>query len=172
MAKIGMFYGSTTGNTETAADLIKQEFDKLDSNVVEVFNVADDPINKMVNFDYLILGGSSWGDGELQDDWNDVWDQMDEMDFRGKKVALFGLGDQFGFSDTFQDALKLMADKVKELGGELVGLWPNEGYEFDDSAALVGDKFLGLSLDEDNQSDLTPQRVEAWVSRLKEEFGL
>jgi len=172
MAKIGMFYGSTTGNTETAADLIKQEFDKLDSNVVEVFNVADDPINKMVDFDYLILGGSSWGDGELQDDWNDVWDQMDEMDFRGKKVALFGLGDQFGFSDTFQDALKLMADKVKELGGELVGLWPNEGYEFDDSAALVGDKFLGLSLDEDNQSDLTPQRVEAWVSQLKEEFGL
>ena len=172
MAKIGMFYGSTTGNTETAADLIKQEFDKLDSNVVEVFNVADGPINKMVDFDYLILGGSSWGDGELQDDWNDVWDQMDEMDFRGKKVALFGLGDQFGFSDTFQDALKLMADKVKELGGELVGLWPNEGYEFDDSAALVGDKFLGLSLDEDNQSDLTPQRVEAWVSQLKEEFGL
>jgi len=172
MAKIGMFYGSTTGNTETAADLIKKEFDKIDADILEVFNVAGDRVSKMMDFDYLILGSSSWGDGELQDDWDDVWDQMDDLDLSGKKVALFGLGDQFGFSDTFQDALKVLADKVKELGGELVGLWPNEGYEFDDSAALVGEKFLGLSLDEDNQSDLTPERVEAWVAQLKDEFEL
>ena len=89
-----------------------------------------------------------------------------------RKVALFGLGDQFSFSDTFQDALKMLADKVRQLGADLVGQWPNEGYEFDDSAALTGGKFLGLSLDEDNQSDLTAERVKTWVAQLKDEFGL
>ena len=83
MAKIGMFYGSTTGNTETAANLIKKEFDKLDTGSSgSVFNVAVDPVSKMMDFDCLILGSSSWGDGELQDDWNDVWDQMDDLEFR------------------------------------------------------------------------------------------
>ena len=172
MAKIGMFYGSTTGNTETAANLIEKEFDKMDTGLLDVFNVAVDPVSKMMDFDCLILGSSSWGDGELQDDWNDVWDQMDDLDLKGKKAALFGLGDQFSFSDTFQDALKVLADKVRQLGADLVGQWPNEGYEFDDSAALTGGKFLGLSLDEDNQSDLTAERVETWVAQLKDEFGL
>ena len=172
MAKVGMFYGSTTGNTETAADLIQKEFGKLGADLLDVFNVADANVAKMADYDCLILGSSSWGDGELQDDWDEVWNEVGNLDLSGKKVALFGLGDQFGFSDTFQDALKVLADKVKELGGELVGMWPNEGYEFDDSAALMGDKFLGLSLDEDNQSELTPERVKAWVAQLKDEFGL
>ncbi len=172
MAKVGMFYGSTTGNTETAADLIQKEFGKLGADLLDVFNVADANVAKMADYDCLILGSSSWGDGELQDDWDEVWNEVGKLDLSGKKVALFGLGDQFGFSDTFQDALKVLADKVKELGGEVVGMWPNEGYEFDDSAALMGDKFLGLSLDEDNQSELTPERVKAWVAQLKDEFGL
>ncbi len=172
MAKVGMFYGSTTGNTETAADLIQKEFGKLGADLLDVFNVADANVAKMADYDCMILGSSSWGDGELQDDWDEVWNEVGKLDLSGKKVALFGLGDQFGFSDTFQDALKVLADKVKELGGELVGMWPNEGYEFDDSAALMGDKFLGLSLDEDNQSELTPERVKAWVAQLKDEFGL
>lgn len=172
MAKIGLFYGSTTGNTESAADMIKKEFDKIEKNMVDVFNVAGDPISKMADYSMLIWGSSSWGDGELQDDWNDIWEMMEDLDLEEKKVALFGLGDQFGFSDTFEDALKVMADKVRELGGDLVGLWTNEGYEFDDFAALEGGKFLGLCLDEDNQSDLTAGRIEKWVTQLKKEFGL
>ncbi|MFN9675593.1 MAG: flavodoxin FldA, partial [Microcystis sp.] len=58
------------------------------------------------------------------------------------------------------------------LGGKTVGYWPTDGYDFNESKALKNGKFVGLALDEDNQSDLTEQRIKTWVAGLKGEFGV
>jgi flavodoxin I len=92
--------------------------------------------------------------------------------FSGKKVAYFGLGDQIGYANNFQDAMGILEEKISSLGGTTVGYWPNQGYDFDESKGLRGDRFVGLALDEDNQSDLSDQRITAWVAQLRTEFGL
>lgn len=172
MAKIGLFYGSTTGNTEQDAQLIQKEFDKHQPGLVDLFNVAGDPLTKMNDYSLLIWGCSSWGAGEMQDDWDSAWKTLKTLSFAGKKVALFGLGDSVGFSDTFQDALALLAEAARKQGAELVGMWPTDDYSFDASAAVEGDMFVGLALDDDNEAGKTPQRVAAWVQQLITEFGL
>ncbi len=172
MAKIGLFYGSTTGNTERVAGLIKDAFDEFEADVVAVFNVAEASIEDMKGFDYLILGIPTWYEGELQDDWDEFLPNMDDLDLSGKKVAVFGLGDQEGYPDTFVDGLGILAKKVKERGGQLVGSWPLEGYEFNASLAVESDRFVGLVIDVDNQDDLTEERVKTWVNQIKGEFGL
>jgi flavodoxin I len=172
MTKIGLFYGSETGNTEEAAKLIKNAFSELVPDLVNIYNIASEPIKNMESFDSLILGTSTWGIGDLPSDWEAVWQDFDAIDLSGKKVAVFGLGDQGGYCDTFINAMATLANKVKELGGTIVGAWPVDGYDFEESTAVVDGKFVGLGLDEDNQSDLTDERVKQWVAELKKEFSI
>jgi flavodoxin I len=109
----------------------------------------------------------------MQSDWSGFYDDdLDSVDFSGKKVAYFGAGDQIGYADNFQDAMGILEEKISELGGTTVGYWSTEGYEHSESKAVKDGKFVGLALDEDNQSDLTDERVKTWVAQLKSEFGL
>ncbi|MHC5828789.1 MAG: flavodoxin, partial [Nostoc sp.] len=105
-------------------------------------------------------------------DWEDFYEQLDNIDFSGKKVAYFSPGDQVGYPDTYQDALGILEEKISERGGKTVGYWATEGYKFSESKAVRNGKFVGLALDEDNQSDLTEERIKTWVTQLKSEFGL
>lgn len=66
----------------------------------------------------------------------------------------------------------ILEEKIIERGGTTVGYWSTDGYEFSDSKALRDGKFVGLAIDEDNQSDLTDKRIKAWVAQLKKEFGV
>lgn len=109
----------------------------------------------------------------IQDDWETFYDnELDSIDFSGKKVAYFGEGDQDGYADSFQDAMGMLEEKIAELGGETAGYWSTEGYSFSESKAVRDGKFVGLALDEDNQSELTEERIKRWVAQLKQEFGL
>ncbi len=167
--KIGIFYASTTGNTERAAELIR---DALGSAAeVALYNVASDDLAAINDCDAVILGTSTWNAGDLQDDWASH-ENIDGISLAGKKVALFGLGDQSGFGDTFVDGMGILADAALANGGELIGFWPTEGYDFSESKAVKDGKFVGLVLDEDSQSDQTEDRVSAWVSQIKSELGL
>lgn len=165
MAKTGVFYGSSTGNTEDAA---KQIADALGAEAVEISSTSADDI---LACDYIVFGVSTWGAGDLQDDFDDFMGTLEGMDFSGKKVAVFGLGDQESYSDTFVDAMGILGKAVKAGGGELVGAVSTDGYEFDSSEAEDGGSFIGLPLDEDNQSDLTADRIAAWVAELKKAFA-
>ncbi|MHC5594865.1 MAG: flavodoxin FldA, partial [Nostoc sp.] len=124
------------------------------------------------DYSYIIVGCPTWNVGQLQSDWEDFYDGLDNIDFSGKKIAYFSPGDQVGYPDTFQDALGILEEKISERGGKTVGYWPTEGYEFSESKAVRNGKFVGLALDEDNQSDLTEERIKTWVTQLKPEFGL
>ncbi len=172
MAKIGLIFGSSTGNTEYAADGIEKAFDAIEQGLVDKFNVADEGVDLISDYELLVLGISTWDDGDLQYDWADVIEDLEDLDLSGKKVAIFGLGDQNIYPDTFQDAMGLLAEPLRASGAELVGFTSVDDYSFDESRAVENDQFIGLSLDEDNQSDLTEDRIKAWVGQLRSEFGL
>ena len=119
------------------------------------------------------MGCPTWDLGGIQSDWDGFYESdLDDIDFSGKKVAYFGPGDQIGYSENFQDAMGLLEEKISGLGGETVGHWSTDGYEHEASKAVKNGKFIGLALDEDNQSELTEERVKAWTAQLKSAFSL
>jgi flavodoxin II len=170
-APIGLFYGSSTCYTEMASEKIRQ---LLGEALVDMHNVADDPIANCLYYDFLIMGIPTWDYGELQEDWEEIWDELDELDLSGKRIALFGLGDQVGYPEWFLDAMGFLHHKLKNRGATLVGYWPNQGYEYDGSKALTEDEsqFVGLALDDENQFDETDARIAAWCAQILREFGL
>ncbi|AEY02842.1 flavodoxin FldB [Oceanimonas sp. GK1] len=167
---IGLFYGSTTCYTEMAAEKIR---DQLGAELVDLHNIKDVPLARAEDYPILILGISTWDFGELQEDWESHWDDIDTLNLEGHVVALFGMGDQLGYGEWFQDALGLLHDKVVARGASVVGYWPNQGYEFEASKALTedGKYFVGLSLDEANQYDDTDTRIETWVAQILDEIA-
>ena len=170
MAKVGLFYGSTTGKTEAAAEEIQSALGGED--VVALHEIAD-VSEEFADYDCLIIGCPTWDVGELQSDWEGFYDEeLDSVDFSGKKVAYFGTGDQVGYADNFQDAMGILEEKISSLGGTTVGHWSTDGYEHEASRAEKNGKFVGLALDEDNQSELTEGRIQEWTTQLKSEFGL
>jgi len=168
MAKIGLFYGSTTGNTVKAAELIQKAFGP---GMVDLCDVGAASARDLEKYDVLILGTSTWHWGGLQDEWALFEDSLTSEALQGKTVAFFGLGDQKQYADHFVDGMGLLYEKVKPLGVKVVGLCPRQGYSFDASAAELGDHLVGLALDEDNEPQKTADRIKQWVQQLKKELG-
>lgn len=157
-----IFFASSTGNSEEIANKIASKLGDI-----EVFDLANTSIDKINDYDKIILGGSTWGDGELNDDWEDVWGDFCNLDLSNKTIALFGLGDQESYSDEFCSALGLIYEQVKSTNAKIIGFTSTQGYYHDASKAQIEDNFVGLIIDEDNQSDLTDERIENWVTDLK-----
>ncbi|MEZ8064316.1 MULTISPECIES: flavodoxin FldB [Vibrio] len=169
--KIGLFYGSTTCYTEMAAEKIRGI---IGEDLVDIHNVKESSLSLMADYDLLLLGISTWDFGEIQEDWNELWDDIATTPVKGKVVALFGLGDQEGYGEWFLDAMGLLHDELKTAGAEFVGFWPNDdSYEFEASKALTEDQsqFVGLALDEDSQYELSDERIATWVEQVLVEYS-
>lgn len=164
MKKTGIFYGSTTGTTESVARLIA---DKLGIAPADVHEVTQLDTALAESYDALILGTSTWGDGELQDDWYDGLKVLQGAHLSGKIVALFGCGDSESYSDTFCDAMGLLYEGLKDSGCTFVGAVDDSDYTYSASVAAADGKFVGLALDDVNESDRTDDRVSAWVAQLQ-----
>lgn len=162
MKKTAIFYGSTSGNCEGIANKIAEAL-----GVSNVFSASELDAAKLEAFDNLLLGSSTWGSGDLQDDWYDGVDVIKRSDLSGKTVAVFGCGDSCGFSTTYCDAMATLYDAAKSAGADMIGTVSTEGYTFDESTAVVDGKFVGLALDEDNESDKTDDRIAAWVEDIR-----
>jgi flavodoxin I len=160
-----IFFASSTGNSEEIANKISMELNKI-----EVFDLAGTKIDKMNEYDKLIIGGSTWGDGELNDDWEDVWGDFSKIDLSNKTIALFGLGDQESYSDEFCSAMGIIYEQVTNSGAKIIGFTSSEGYYHDASKAQLNNQFVGLAIDEDNQSDLTDKRIKDWANAIREEI--
>ncbi len=167
MKSIGIFYGSTYGMTESAAKLIKEAFGK--AATVDVYNLKNSVVDDMKKYDNLIFGTSAWGIGEMQDDWERFIDEFEDFDFTGKKVALFGLGDQAEYPESFVDGLGTLYCRLPDKS-VVVGQWPTKGYDYYFSLADIDGKFVGLVLDQHNEKEKSPQRIQQWVEQLKKEF--
>lgn len=160
MSKTIVVYGSTTGTCESIAQTIGDQLG------AEVINVADLTANQLAEADNIVLGTSTWGAGELQDDWYDGVNVVKSANLSGKRVALFGCGDSASYSDTFCGGMKELYDAAVAAGATVVGAVPTDGYTFDDSDAVVDGQFVGLALDDVNEDDKTSERISAWLPAL------
>ncbi len=166
MEPIGIFYGSTYGMTAKVAEKIKKAFGQAK---VDVYDLKTASLDEMEKYKNLIFGTSAWGIGEMQDDWENFIDNLSELDFSNRKVALFGLGDQKEYPESFVDGLGTLYCRLPDKSC-VVGETSTEGYEFYFSLAAKDNKFVGLVLDEHNQKKLTDTRIKKWVEQLKKEF--
>ena len=165
--RIKLIYGSDTGNTE----LVTEDLVKLLDNI-EVTTVADLTPEDW-EYDNFILGIPTWYDGELQSDWEEYFDEFKTIDFTGKKVAIFGLGDQLGYEEWFCDGIGILAKEILKNGGTVIGYTTKDkSYDFETTpkSIIKDDMFYGLCIDEDNQGELTQERLKNWVEQLKLEY--
>jgi len=178
MANTGIIFGTDTGKTRKIA---KQIYKMLGSDdVAKPININRCSVDDLLAFDNLIIGTPTLGEGALpglsvdceSESWEEIAGDLEATDFSGKKIALYGLGDQEGYPDEFVDALGELYDIFSGAGATLLGRWPNDDYEFNSSTALDGDEFVGLVLDLDNQSALTDDRLTQWLDIIKPELGL
>jgi flavodoxin I len=161
MGKTIVVYGSSTGTCEAIAAKIAERIG------AEAINVSDLTADVIAENDNLLIGTSTWGAGELQDDWYDGVDTLKGADLSDKVVAVFGCGDSASYSDTFCGAMKELYDAAKAGGATVVGEVDIDGYTFDDSDAVVDNKFVGLALDDINEDDKTDSRIDAWIEQIK-----
>ena len=155
-----VIYGSSTGTCEAIAEKIAE---RLGCEAINVQDLTVEVVNENQN---LILGTSTWGAGELQDDWYDGLKVLQDADLSGKTIALFGCGDCESYSDTFVGGIGELYNAIKDSGANFVGAVETDGYSFDDSEALVDGKFIGLPLDDVNEDDKTDERIDAWLTDI------
>ena len=165
MGKIAILYGTSGGNTEMVAKSVQALFD----GEADLYNVESVRLDDIKPYKYLILGTSTTGIGDLQDDWDSFLPSFAKADLSDKVVAIFALGDSASYSSSFAESMKIIYDAI---AGKttIVGSVADEGYIYDDSMAVVDGRWVGLPIDEDNEYDQTDARIEAWVAELKEEF--
>lgn len=170
MEQIGLFYGSDTGCTE---EITKELMAIWGEDQIVAAEISEATAKDFERFNLLILGLSTWYDGDLQSDWEDFYEEFKQIDFSNKTVALFGLGDQVGYGEYFIDGVGILAKVVLENGGEIVGHWPTDDYEFTESKAQIQENeayFYGLAIDHDNQSEQNEERLTKWIEQVKSEI--
>lgn len=167
MKKIGLFYGTSTTKTASIAKKIKEAFGNTEIDLVAVEDASE---KEFESYNNIIVGVSTWFDGELPSYWDEVKPELESLNLKGKKVAVFGLGDQVKYPENFIDGVGILAQTFELVGAKVVGFTSAEGYKFECSQALRDGKFVGLAIDKENQSKLTDERVRNWVEQLKKEF--
>lgn len=166
MKRTGIFYGTSTGNTREVAEMIASRLGVKDSDVHDVASVAP---SELGNYDVIILGSPTYGSGELQDDWYDFITGAEQLDLKGKTVAVFGCGDE-NMSDTFCDAVGIIYDRMGKTGARFTGEYNAACYHYGETGAEIDGKIIGLLIDNVNHADITAERVNGWCDQLKNEL--
>lgn len=167
MKKIGIFFGTDTGNTEKISKMICKYIGKQKT---VLHDISKTHIKDFSKYDFLIFGIPTWYYGEAQCDWDDFFPVLKKIDFKKKKIAIFGCGDQEDYGEYFCDGMKEIYDIVISKGAKVVGKWPCKNYSFEFSKALLNKKyFLGLVIDEDRQPELTKKRIKKWLKEILKE---
>ena len=164
MKSIAIIYGSSTEHTKNAAEKIAELLADYSPTLADIYEGDETPF---LTHEVLILGVSTWGVQDLQDDWNDFYPKLEKLDLSGKTIALFGLGDASIYPSSYVDAMGILYEIVVQKGATVIGEVSPEGYDFEYSRALKNDKFVGLPLDDDYEPDLTEGRIINWVETLK-----
>lgn len=166
MKKIGLFYKTDSHKTAGIAGKIQQEFDP-DMQIIPIDQAWE---KEFEAYDNIILGVSTWFDGELPTYWDELMPELKTLNLKNKKIAIFGLGDQVNYPDNFVDGIGILAETLKNTGATIIGLTSPKGYTFTQSRALKNNKLLGLAIDIENQSAETDRRIKEWTAQLKKEF--
>lgn len=173
MKKIVLLFWVKGGNVERAAQTVYSMFNQDD---IDIFDVGSFDVDSIENYDLIIIGGStigaeSWLDAKADNEWNRFFRKIEEHDLSGKNMAFFGLGDQVLYPDHFVDGLGIFKEEADKVNATIIGQWPIDGYKFTDSDGMADGQFFGLALDEDNEGNLTGERVKKWTDIIKEKAG-
>jgi len=176
-SKIGVFYGTSTGNTGEVADMIVEELENNNVDVEGPFDVEDDGVIDMFKkYDALVIGAPTWNTGADTERSGTGWDELlyssipeQQQSLKDKKVAVFGLGDQMSYGENYADATGELHDVFENCGCNMLGYTSQRGYQHEASKAIRGDQFCGLMCDMMNQEDLTEDRIKNWFVQLKTE---
>lgn len=168
MSKTGIFYSFNSNKTAKAAEKIIEEFG-ADFNIVLV-NAEELTEELFLSFNNMVLGVPTWFDGELPNYWDEFVPALEDLNLKGKTIAIFGLGNQVEYPENFGDAVGIMADLVQKRGAKLIGSTSTDGYTYESSKAELNGKFMGLLLDAETQPRLSKDRIINWVAELKTQF--
>jgi len=168
MTKTAIIYSFNTKKTGKIAERIREAFN---GDLIEMINAEEITEELFLSFNQLIMGVPTWFDGELPNYWDEFVPALEDLDLSGKKIALYGLGDQIGYPENFVDGMGIMAEILERQGATLVGFTSTSGYQFENSRAVRGNQFSGLAIDFENQGSMNKERVAAWVEQLKSEFS-
>jgi flavodoxin I len=168
MNKTAIIYSFNTMKTGKIAGQIQEVFN---DPAIEMINAEELTEELFSSFDQMILGVPTWFDGELPNYWDEFVPALEDMDLKGKTIALYGLGDQKGYPENFLDGVGIMAELLESLGASLVGFTSTEGYDFESSRAVREDHFMGLAIDYENQGSMNKERIAKWVDQLRKEFS-
>merc|ERR1711907_295189 len=130
-AEVGLFYSTSTGNTEAAADWISQKFE---GDISDPTDIGEIDVDDLTGYSGLIVGAPTWNTGADEGRSGTAWEEVNSA--------------------------------MKEAGAEMVGSVATDGYDFSESKSVIDGKFCGLPLDEDNESDMTEERVAAWCAQI------
>lgn len=167
MSKTVIIYSFHTQKSKKVAEKIIEAFGKEE---IQAINAEELTAKVFEENDNFILSAPTWFDGELPNYWDEFVPELEDMDLKNKTFAVFGLGDQKGYSENFCDAIGILVEILEKCGANIVGRIPAEGYTFESSRAQRGNMFVGLPLDQENQGRLTNERVTKWVTQLKVEM--
>lgn len=170
--KVGLFYGTNTGVTEQISLKVKKEFDKRAPGKMEIIDIGMKGIDGLKKYQAMIVASPTWNIGELQDDWDLAYPKLLDIDFSGKKVAMLGVGDQYGYPENFCDAIGILGRRLEQKGAELIGFTDATEFEFNNSLGVEDGIFLGLAIDEVNEETMTDDRIEDWVDLLLFELNI
>ena len=168
MKKAGLFYSKKTVKTAEVAEKIYREFGE---DAPELVNVDEAWKKDFESYSVIIAGTSTWFDGELPDYWDELVPEIKSLNLKGKKAAIFGLGNQEEYPDNFVDGIELLADAFRTAGATITGFTSAEGYKYNKSLAETNGQFSGLVIDVETQPELTDTRIKSWVEELKKEFS-
>ncbi len=173
MKKIALLYWGKGGSVEKTA---KKVYEQFNPEIIDIFDLESFDLNNIDNYEMLILGAATigadhWEDASTNNLWNKFFREIETKDLSGKAVAFFGLGDQVLYPEHFVDGLGLFQKELSKTNAKIIGRWPTDGYDFTGSEGVENDMFYGLAIDENNQWDLTDERVKEWTDQLKKEMG-
>lgn len=169
MKKIGLFYATNTIKTATIAKKIKEAFGT--GVQIDILPIQEVSKKDFESYDNLIIGASTWFDGELPTYWDELIPEISDLKIKDKKVAIFGLGDQVNYAENFVDGIGILAEIFTTAGAQVVGHTSTDGYDFQKSKAVKDNKFVGLAIDVENQANKTDARLKEWVGQLQKEFS-
>jgi len=173
MKKTILVYWPKKGNVESTAAKVAAHFNE---DSIDVFTISELDVNKLADYDFMIFGGSTIGADNWEDahtsKWYAFFEELKKVNLAGKTAAIYGLGDQILYPEHFVDGMAVIRDELVSAGAKIIGRWPVEGYEHTGSKSEEDGYFIGLALDDDQQSELSAGRIEKWVGSLKSELGL
>jgi flavodoxin I len=174
MSKIGLFFGPQKGSVHRVAEKVKAALGEQEVEMISVNNASTSDLEKynLIIFGISTVGKETWDSDYSNTDWSKFFPNISKVDFSGKTVAIFGLGDHVTYSGYFVNAMGMLAKDLMKSGATIVGQVDPSGYEFDESEAILDGKFTGLPIDEDFEPELTDERVDNWIKSIKPAFGL